>query len=145
MQLDTQHWHVAVTYPGHRDGNEDQPFEDVDRALDYANETWDTFREDGHQVTKVDRPGDDRTGVIERYRAADGKGGTVAVVEVRPPRAVAESPPSWVAVSWPIWVEVNSATSAEVSPFIWVTVMPTAARIWNQSVWVDPGAGPAPW
>src|SRR5437016_2811411 len=84
MQLDTQHWHVAVTYPGHRDGNEDQPFEDVDRALDYANETWDTFREDGHQVTKVDRPGDDRTGVIERYQAADGKGGTVAVVEVRP-------------------------------------------------------------
>jgi hypothetical protein len=84
MQLGSQHWHVAVTYPGYHDGFEDQPFQNVDSALDYANQTWDTFRQDGHQVTELDRPDDDRTGVIERYLAADREGGTVAVVEVRP-------------------------------------------------------------
>jgi hypothetical protein len=83
MKVDAQHWHVAVTYFGYRDGYEDQPFADVDSALDYANQTWDTFREDGLQLTEVDRPDDDRVGVIERYQAEEGEA-TVAVVEVRP-------------------------------------------------------------
>jgi hypothetical protein len=83
MRAVTQHWHVAVVYFGYRDGYEDQPFEDVDSALDYANQTWDTFREDGLQVTEVDNPDDDQAGVIERYRADEGEA-TVAVVEVRP-------------------------------------------------------------
>jgi len=84
MQLDTQHWHVGVTYPGYQDGYEDQPFADVDSALDYADQTRDGFREDGHKVTEVDRRDDDKAGVIERYRAADGEGATVAIVVVRP-------------------------------------------------------------
>jgi hypothetical protein len=84
MQLDTQHWHVAVTYPGYRDGYEDQPFEDVDGALDYANQTRDTFREDGHRVTEVDRSDDDLAGVIQRYQATEEEDETVAVIEVRP-------------------------------------------------------------
>ena len=46
MRAETQHWHVAVTYFGYRDGYEDQPFGDVDSALDYATQTSDTFRED---------------------------------------------------------------------------------------------------
>ena len=29
MRVDAQHWHVAVTYFGYRDGYEDQPFGDV--------------------------------------------------------------------------------------------------------------------
>jgi hypothetical protein len=83
MQAVTQHWHVGVVYFGYRDGYEDQPFEDVESALDYANQTWDTFREDGLQVTEVDSPDDDRAGVIERYRAEEGEA-TIAVVEVKP-------------------------------------------------------------
>ncbi len=73
MQLDTQHWHVGVTYPGYQDGYEDPPFADVDSALDYADQTRDGFREDGHNVTEGDRRDDDKAGVIERYRAADGR------------------------------------------------------------------------
>jgi hypothetical protein len=86
MQPHAQHWHVAVTYPEYQDGYEDQPFEDVDVALDYANQTRDTFREDGHRVTEVDRPEDDVSGVIQRYRATEEEDATVATVEVRPCR-----------------------------------------------------------
>jgi hypothetical protein len=84
VMLDTQHWHVGVTYPGYQAGYEDQPFADVDGALDYADQTRDGFRKDGYKVTEVDRRDDDKAGVIERYRAADGKGATVAIVVVRP-------------------------------------------------------------
>jgi hypothetical protein len=83
-KLSTQHWHVGVTFPGYRDGYEDQPFEDVDGALDYANQTRDAFRQDGHVVTEVDRPDDDAAGVIQRYRATEEEDETVALVEVRP-------------------------------------------------------------
>jgi hypothetical protein len=73
-----------VTYPGYQDGHEDQPFADVDGALDYADQTRDGLRKEGHRVTEVHRRDDDKAGVIERYRAADGKGATVAIVVVRP-------------------------------------------------------------
>jgi hypothetical protein len=83
-QLHTQHWHAAVTYPGYQDGYDDRPFEDIDNALDYANQARDAFLEDGHSVTEVDRPEDDVSGVIQRYQAAEEEAATVAAVEVRP-------------------------------------------------------------
>jgi hypothetical protein len=101
MLKQTQHWHVAVMYPGYEDGYENQPFEDIDAALDYANQTRETFRQDGHRVTEVDDPADDAAGVVQRYRATEEEDGTVAVVEVRPchqrgclpGRSPAEEPP----------------------------------------------------
>ena len=113
MRAETQHWHVAVVYFGYRDGYEDQPFEDVDSALDYANQTWDAFREDGLQVTEVDSPDDDQAGVIERYRADEGEA-TVAVVEVRPCHegdCLGPRPPfrSRSAPASPTWVNSHEA------------------------------------
>lgn len=83
IELQTRHWHVAVTYPTHRDGYEEQPFEDVDTALDYANQTRETLQSDGHQVIEVDSPEDDEAGVIQRYHAHKQEGATVAIVQVR--------------------------------------------------------------
>ncbi len=83
MQLHTHHWHVSVTCPEYRDVCEDQSFEDVDSALDYAGQTRDTFTEDGHTMTEVDRPDDDVSGVIQRYQATE-ETATPALVEVRP-------------------------------------------------------------
>jgi hypothetical protein len=111
-QLRTQHWHVAVRYPDYQDGYEDQPFEEIDGALDYANETRETFREDGHRVAEVDRPEDDVAGVIQRYQATEEEGATVAIIEVRPchqehclPRREAHPLPFEVADSWQPLVE----------------------------------------
>jgi hypothetical protein len=75
---------LVSSSPRYQDGYVDQPFADVDGALDYADQTRDGFRKDGHKVTEVDRREDDKSGVIERYRAADGEGATVAIVVVRP-------------------------------------------------------------
>lgn len=83
IQLETQHWHVAVTYPAYRHGVEEQPFEDVDSALDYARQTRDTLQSDGHRVTEVDSPEDDVAGVIQSYHASEAAGATVAIVQVR--------------------------------------------------------------
>jgi hypothetical protein len=112
MQLYTQHWHVAVTYPGCRDGYEDRPFEDIDGALDYANQAGDTFREDGHTVTEVDTPEDDVAGVIRRYEATEEEDDTVAVVEVRPCHQVSclrgqptDALPAEAAGNWPPLVQ----------------------------------------
>jgi hypothetical protein len=116
MQLATQHWHVAVTYPGYEDGYEDQPFEDIDGALDYANQTRDTFREDGHRVTEVDRPDDDVAGVIQRYQATEEEDETVAVVEVRPCHQGGCLPGHPVPDSLPVYVADSSPPLIESYP-----------------------------
>jgi hypothetical protein len=112
MQLHTQHWHVGVTYPGYRDGYEDLAFEEIDAALDYANQARDTFREDGHTVTEVDTPEDDVAGVIRRYEATEDKDAMVAVVEVRPCHQIGclrgqstETLPAEAAGNWPPLVQ----------------------------------------
>jgi hypothetical protein len=85
MQLYTHHWHVAVTSPEDCQGCQDQSFEDVDSAVDYANETRDTLAGEGHTMTEVDRPDDDVSGVIQRYQATEEEeDATPALVEVRP-------------------------------------------------------------
>jgi hypothetical protein len=84
MQLDTQHWHVAVVYPGHSRSDLDRPFEDIEDALEYADRALERRMGSDHTVTEMDRPDDDRAGVVQRHRAADGVGETIAVVEVRP-------------------------------------------------------------
>jgi hypothetical protein len=83
MQLHTHHWHVSITCPEYRECGEDQSFEDVDSALEYADHTRDTLTEDGHTMTEVDRPDDDVSGVIQRYQDTD-EAATPALVEVRP-------------------------------------------------------------
>jgi hypothetical protein len=121
MQLHTQHWHVAVTYPGYRDGYEDRAFEDIDGALDYANQAQDTFREDGHTVTEVDSPEDDVAGVIRRYEATEEKDATIAVVEVRPchqatclPGRSTDARPAEAAGSWPPLVQSRPVQASVV-------------------------------
>ena len=84
MQLHTQHWHVAVTSPEDRQGCQDQSFEDVESAVDYANQTRDTLAEGGHRMTEVDRPDDDVSGVIQRFQATEEVDAKPALVEVRP-------------------------------------------------------------
>jgi hypothetical protein len=84
MQLHTHHWHVAVTSPEDRQGCQDQSFEDVDRAVDYANQTRNTLAEGGHPMTEVDRPDDDVSGVIQRFQGTEEADATPALVEVRP-------------------------------------------------------------
>lgn len=83
MQLYTHHWHVAVTRPEHRGGCEDQSFEDVESAVDYANRRVDGFLHDGHTMTEVDRPDDDVSGVIQRHQDTEQEP-RPATVEVRP-------------------------------------------------------------
>ena len=84
MEQTAQHWHVAVAYPGYPDGDEELAFRHLDHALDYAAQTQDMFRRDGHTVTEVETPSDDRTGVVQRYHVVDQPGGTpVALIEVR--------------------------------------------------------------
>ena len=84
MEQEAQHWHVVVSYPGYPDGDEDLPFRHVDHALHYAAETGDMFKRDGHRVTEVEAPEDDRIGVIQRYHVSDEEGAPVALIEVRP-------------------------------------------------------------
>lgn len=84
MEEKAQHWHVAVSYPGYPDGDEDMAFRHLEHALDFTDQTADTFRRDGQAVTEVDAPEDDKAGVVRRYHVADEQGGTVALIDVRP-------------------------------------------------------------
>jgi hypothetical protein len=83
-QLDTQHWHVEMTFPGHRKAYENDSFNDIESAVGYADQARDNLRQSGHQVTEVDRPDDDVAGVVQRYRARSKRGDTAAIIEVRP-------------------------------------------------------------